>query len=443
MTTPVGIDFGTSNSGVAYYQNGRVHLLPIDGKNIVPEVVKTILYITAEHRMHIGQDAVEMYYKQNINRMRRFEKRWVGEVEYHGSDSMYYVTDVYSMVDILQPGRLLQFLKTALRTKGFEGTLVFDRYYPVGELVSIYIRLLKERSEALLGTQIDSVTLGRPVHFSQDPALDQKAEDTLAEAAREAGFRKVHFELEPIAAALNYGQQLTSPQNVVIFDFGGGTLDITVMRLGDTRQEVFANGGIDVAGSDFDRAIIRKQMLKHFGKGRVDHLHEISELVNAVPDWMALPELSTPKARVRLETAIQQGHAPARLKALLSLIFNDLAFSFYNAVESAKIALSSQGAAVIHLREKDLHVWELYTRSQFERDIHEYERQVEEVVLQTVGQSGLEPEQIDAVVTTGGSSNIPLFSNLLAGLFGQKKIHNSNAFSSVVAGLSMRAAEHR
>ena len=59
-----------------------------------------------------------------------------------------------------------------------------------------------------------------------------------------------------------------SPQNVLIFDFGGGTLDLTIMRLGDPKhRKVYASGGISIAGSDFDRAIIQKRMLAHFGKG--------------------------------------------------------------------------------------------------------------------------------------------------------------------------------
>ena len=83
MGLKVGIDFGTSNSGVAIYQDGEVHVLPIDSKNIVPEVVKTILYITRDYKHFIGQEAVENYYKHNINRQRRFVKKWSGEIDYH------------------------------------------------------------------------------------------------------------------------------------------------------------------------------------------------------------------------------------------------------------------------------------------------------------------------------------------------------------------------
>ena len=435
----VGIDFGTSNSGVAVYDGGRVRLLPVDPKNALPEVIKTVLYITRDYHCYVGQEAVETYYRDNVNRQRRYVKQWAGEIDVYGAD-MHYVRDIYVYVDELQPGRLLQYLKTALRRDGYSGTQIFERFFSVGDLAKIYLAMLKRRAESVLGEPITAVTLGRPVKFSESPELDHKAQETLRQAALEAGFKHVDFELEPIAAALDYEQTITKPQNAVIFDFGGGTLDIAVMRLGDPRQrEVYASGGVDIAGSDFDRAIIEKRMLPHFGEGQVKHQPEIAEMVHAVPDWMALPELGTPVNRNILEKAIQAGIAPVRLKALEGLIYNDLAFTFYNRVEAAKIALSDAGATVIHMEDKDIALWELYTRHQFESDIQHYLSAVEKVLLDTLARSGLEPGQIDAVVKTGGSSSIPLFTAMLARLFGAEKVKASNAFSSVAAGLAIRA----
>jgi hypothetical chaperone protein len=442
MGLHVGIDFGTSNSGVGIYQNDQVHVLPLDTKNIVPEVVKTILYITSDHRHFIGQEAVELYYKQNINRQRRFVKKWVGEIDYHGAE-MHYVRDVYVYVDELQPGRLMQFIKTALRSEKYVGTQVFDRFYNLSDIIAIYLQALKQRAESMLQEEISGVTLGRPVKFSQTPELDQKAQTTLYQAALEAGFKQVDFELEPVAAALYYELSLSNPQNVLIFDFGGGTLDLTIMRLGDSHQRmVYASGGISIAGSDFDRAIIQKRMLPHFGKGLVQNDPEILNLIHTIPDWAALPELSTPRARAELERALLAGQAPVRLKALESLIFNDLAFSFYNMVEATKISLSSGGVAVARMKEKDLDIWELYTRAQFEKDIQEHREQIQQVLMDTVSASGMEPGQIDAVVKTGGSSNIPVFSEMLGRTFGSEKIKSSDVFNSVTAGLAIKAHQN-
>jgi hypothetical chaperone protein len=443
MSAKVGIDFGTSNSGVAVYDGQQVHLLPVDPKNVLPEVIKTVLYITRDYRASIGQEAVEHYYRDNVNRQRRFVKQWAGEIDVYGSD-MHYVRDVFVYVDELKPGRLLQYLKTALRKEGYTGTQIFERYYTVGDLAKTYLSLLKQRAEAVLGESIRAATLGRPVKFSESREQDYKAQEILQQAAYEAGFEEVDFALEPIAAALDYEQSVSKPQNVIIFDFGGGTLDLAVMRLGDPhKREVFASGGVDIAGSDFDRTIIEKRMLSHFGLGQVGHHPEILEMIQAIPDWMALPELGTPINRNILEKAIQAGIAPVQIKALEGLIYNDLAFTFYNRVEAGKISLSNAGATIITLEDKDIALWDLYTRHQFEMDIRHYLIDVEQVLLETVARSGLEPGSIDAVVKTGGSSSIPLFTEMLARIFGREKVKESNAFTSVVAGLAIRAAQSK
>jgi hypothetical chaperone protein len=448
MGVRIGLDFGTSNSGVAVYDGWAVKMLPLDPHNILPEVIKTILYITREGERFIGQEAVEIYYRQNINRPRRFVKKWVGEIEYRGAE-MFYMRDIYVYVDELQPGRLMQYLKTALRKMGkpgdpgfgYDGTQIFDQYYRVVDLVQAYLAALKARAETVLGEKITGVTLGRPVVFNRDPQLDHQAEETLRQAARLAGFEEVDFELEPIAAALYYEQSLSQPQNALIFDFGGGTLDISILRLGDPGgRKVFASGGIDIAGSDFDRIMIQNRMLEHFGLEAVRNQPDLLALVQTVPDWSALPDLSTPLNWHNLERAIQAGIAPVRLKALQALVFNDLAFSFYNKIESAKIALSSQGVTVIELKEENIDLWELYSRSQFEKDIAEPRQRIEQILLETMAASGLEPEQIDAIVTTGGSSSIPIFRAMLGDIFGAEKVKSSNVFSSVTAGLALRAA---
>ena len=409
------------------------------------KLVKTILYVTREYQHFIGQEAVELYYQHNINRIRRYEKRWAGAIRVVASE-VDYMHDVFVDVDVLKPGRLLQYLKTILR-KGagytdIGGTQMFDRYYTVTDLVQAYLWALKSRAETLLDDEISAVTLGRPVKFSEDPALDRQAEENLRQAALGAGFQQVAFELEPVAAALFYQRSLVEQQNVLVFDFGGGTLDIAIMNLGAPGvHQIYASGGIDIAGTDFDRAIIEKRLLPHFGGGQIQYLPDIQDLIDSVPDWMALPELSTPIIRNKLEKAIQAGIAPVQLKTLESLIFDDLAFSFYNQVETAKIALSEQGATTIQLQSENLDIWELYTRTQFEEDIQEYKQQIEAVLLDTLAVSGLKPDQIDAVVKTGGSSNIPTFTTMLSNIFGADKIKLSDAFSSVTAGLAIRASE--
>jgi hypothetical chaperone protein len=437
----VGIDFGTSNSGVAVYDGQRVNILPIDQSNIVPEVVKTILYITRNQKCYIGQEAIDLYYQHNINRPRHFVRKKVGELEYVGAE-MYYVQDVYVFVDELQPGRLLQFIKTGLRLDDYQGTQVFDVYYDLKTIIKVYLQELKRRTEAILGAEIEGVMLGRPVKFLESPEQDKQSEETLRQAALAAGFRQVDFEFEPVAAARYYEISLDKPENVLIFDFGGGTLDITVMRLGDPRQHsVFATGGIGIAGSDFDKAVIKKRMSKHFGQGTVDDNPEVNGLIDAIAEWQVLPALSTPRVQTMIQDAGKTSRVPTRLKALEALIYKNLAFSLYNKVEAAKMALSGQGVTVVRMEEEDISIWELLTRSQFEQAIQDQRRLIENCLLDTLADSGLEPEQIDAVIKTGGSSNIPCFTETLNHFFGPRRVKTSNVFGSVTAGLAIKAFE--
>jgi hypothetical chaperone protein len=446
MTVRVGLDFGTSNSGIGLFNGKEVRLLPVDPENGMPEVIKTILYVTREDQAFIGQEAIKLYYRDHVNRQRRYVKKWAGELEFTASE-MYYVRDIYVDVDELKPGRLLQYLKTALRKAdnqhGYSGTQIFDHYYTVKDLIKTYLRALKDRGEKILGDRITGVTLGRPVKFSESAQADQGVQETLRQAALDAGFEDVDFVLEPVAAARYYEKSLTKPQTGLIFDFGGGTLDVAILKLGGKQSsEVIASAGIDIAGSDFDRTIIEQRLLPFFGSEVIGHRPEIQELILAVPDWSALPELSTPINRQHLLEAIQNRVGPVQLKRLMSLIFNDLAFSFYNQVESAKIALSSQGATTITMHERDLDLWEIYTRRQFESDILEQKEKIKAVVLKTLADSGLSPQQLDVVVRTGGSSNIPLFHGMLEQIFGPQKVIQSSAFSSVTAGLAISAFEN-
>ena len=162
----LGIDFGTSNSCAGLYDGQNVKLLPIDKHNKDPEVVKTILYITREQKYFIGQEAVEMYYKQNIGRPRHFVKVWSGEIEFYGGE-MYYVRGIYAYEDEFLPGRLLQYLKTALRSPWYEGTRVFDTKYSIEELAAVFLKAMKKKTEAFTNTEISQVVLGRPIQLEK------------------------------------------------------------------------------------------------------------------------------------------------------------------------------------------------------------------------------------------------------------------------------------
>jgi hypothetical chaperone protein len=264
----VGIDFGTTNSGIAIYDGATIHLFKTD--ETLPDLLPSVLYITKQFAEHVGTEAREIYLRQNANRPSRFEKIWVGELEMwvstHTSPKKVRM-DVYAWNDVLAPGRLLKSVKTALRSKDYEGTRIFSLDYSLERLISVILRHLKQKAEASLGQPITSAVLGRPVIFSEDKEVDERAQAIILAAARLAGLTEVQFLAEPIAAAYAFHKKMSRRQTTLIFDFGGGTLDLTVALLGGPEEPVIlATEGVLVGGDDFDRRLFA-HLLPHFGLG--------------------------------------------------------------------------------------------------------------------------------------------------------------------------------
>jgi hypothetical chaperone protein len=273
-------------------------------------------------------------------------------------------------------------------------------------------------------------------------ADNQRAEGRLRRAAEMAGFRDVAFELEPVAAALHYELTAQKPQNLLVFDFGGGTLDITVMRIGHPGQrQVFATGGVGIAGDAFDQHIIERLLLDHFGRGSTWGKPSApfpSQYTDALVHWQTIPELNRPETLHFLQVAQITGSHPARVRALESLLVDNHAMRLIDEVEQAKVALSTACFALIRLTGQDIDVWQPLTRSQFEALIADAARCIEACVLDTLERSGLQAAEIDTVVRTGGSAQIPYFIGMMGRIFGPEKVILSDVFSGVTAGLAIR-----
>ncbi len=150
----------------------------------------------------------------------------------------------------------------------------------------------------------------------------------------------------------------------------------------------------------------------------------------------------TPPAATQLhflELAQITGSHPSRIRALESLLVNNYAIRLVDEVERAKIALSTAHFALVRLAGDDLDVWQPITRSQFEALIADAMNRIEVCLLDTVARSGLGPDEIDVVVRTGGSAQIPCFIEMMERIFGAEKIVLSDIFNSVTSGLAIRA----
>jgi hypothetical chaperone protein len=439
----IGMDFGTTNSGIATFDGNLVHILPLDPV-AKSDTMRSVLYITRDYELHVGQKAIDLYNSQNINRERRMVQKKVGRVEMLFAEIGVVATDVHVWIDELEPGRLLRSLKTGLALN-YTGTRIFEREYSLEEMIALYLRVSRERASVLLGEEITEVTLGRPVHFvgAENDADDQRAESRLRKAAQLAGFTHIDFEFEPVAAALHYAQSVTQPQNILVYDFGGGTLDLTVMHLEPKQApEILSIGGLGIAGDRFDQRVVEYALTPHFGRDVTwgDKQLPISRtLIDQVTEWEGLSALATTEMRTYLHKLQADCSFPARLYALESLIFNFYGFALFESVEHAKRNLSDEPFTEIRFTGEDIDIWQLITRNQFEFYTAQEWKQIRRLILDVVGRSGLHIDQIDAVVRTGGSSSIPISLRLLSEIFGAEKLVTEDLFTGVTAGLGIKA----
>ena len=201
----VGMDFGTTNSGMSVYDGRNLQLIPLDSANANPHIARTALYITNRRRIYTGREAIEKYYEQNINRQVKYQRVWVGEITLSFAELPEFVRDVSVEKDVLAPGRLFLSFKTGLKSPNYLGTTVGSEFYFLEDIVSLYLYSARQQAEAYLQTDLSQIVLGRPVHFSTDPEEDKLAEQRLVHAAFQAGYQEVYLQYEPIAAATFFG----------------------------------------------------------------------------------------------------------------------------------------------------------------------------------------------------------------------------------------------
>ncbi len=437
----LGIDFGTTNSAVARYDGTTLSRWVLDSENDNPYVLPSLLYINRQQESRVGLAAAAEYLRSETGRPVKWEKRRVGEIDVVAA-GLSYVQTVHIMVDAAAQGRLLQYVKTALRDPKYQGTQVFDRFYTVDELIAIILGSLKQKAEGALGETVTEVVLGRPVRFSDDPTVGERALEILYKAARLAGFKEIRFEMEPIGAAFDYHRSVRERQRAFIFDFGGGTLDLTVAELGGSLPpRILATHGVLVGGDDLDRRLMQS-LLPYFGGATTAGKPALpGYLLDALDNWQTMPILARSDMLKQLDEYRAQGVSAREIAALKSLVINNLGFKLFRAIEQVKKTLSDKHIASLDFQEQDISIHERFTRRQFEGLIHNEIERVQAGISQTLAQAGIVPSQVDAVLRTGGTSAVPVFRQLLEQTFGEAKVADLDLLTTVVGGLAVVAHE--
>jgi hypothetical chaperone protein len=441
MADRFGIDFGTTNSAIAFFDGQELHRPLVDPGSKNPLVLPSLLYIDRQQHATAGLAAAREYLHHETGRRATWERRRVGEIDVITS-SFSYVQTVHALVDTGAHGRLLQYIKTALRDSGYDGTQVFDRFYTVDELIALILRPLKASAEEQLNRECRDVIIGRPVKFSPNPAVSDRAQEILYKAARLAGFESIGFEMEPIGAMYFYHR--TSPQRelALIFDFGGGTLDLTLAEVGGpTPPNIIATLGVLVGGDDLDKRVMQ-HLLKYFGGlPRPGHRALPPDVLDLLENWQTMPLLSRP----HFMKVLNEYHAdnPTAIDALITLVTRNLGFQLFHEIEQSKIRLSDALVTPLTFEQSGIHIRETITRYKFEELIVPEIEAVDSGVRQILHDAAIRPEQVDVVLRTGGTSAVPAFTDLLSEFFDRRKLRSLELLTSVVGGLAIAAHEER
>ncbi len=399
----VGIDFGTTNSAVAIAdERGGVALAPLAGA----PYWRTVLYFEPGGGLTAGARAIARY------------------VETEGE------------------GRLVQSIKSHLASASFTRTTIFGKRWALEDIVAAYLRHVRSAVGIELGNRC---VIGRPVRYwgAETADDDARAVTRMRSALASAGFDEVVFEYEPVGAAARYAARLDREQLIVVADFGGGTTDFSVLRVGPGATIVLATGGVGISGDAFDARVIDAVVAPALGRGTRYRDEMGGEapvpawLYGHLRRWHLLSFLKEDSTQRLLARVLRGAIEPEPLEKLIQIVDDDLGLALHRAVEGAKLALSVGDAARVSDRVIgiDLPV----TRTAFDRWIAPDLDAIDTVLDDVLARAGIAATAIDHVFATGGSSLVPAVRARLADRFGAERIEGGDELTSVAWGLAARA----
>jgi len=411
--TFLAIDFGTSNSLVGAFHNGkRVEALGLDPLAADPTLMRTLLYFPHADQCYYGAEAIEQYIEQDME------------------------------------GRLFRSFKSHLPNKAYLGTMLDNRILTLENLVGIFLLELKKRAEKVLGTTIENAVIGRPARYSMDPVADGFALHRMQKAAQFAGFKNVQFVPEPLAAAFDYRRQLTQEKVVLIGDFGGGTSDFTLIRLSSEkfqREDVLAIDGCPLAGDALDSVFMSHRLNEYFG-AKSRYRLPMSENVLTMPLGVTqrlnhpahivhLKEKDTYEFIREVKKCSLTEKDKVAVERLFVLIEDQQIFPFFETIEKTKRELSSQATSNFKFNYPTLEVYEGFTQAQFVEWSQETRGKIFEGLDRCLSSAGVTEAQVDLVCLTGGTAKVGFIQQEFEKRFGKERLQTQSHFHSVLSGL--------
>ena len=370
----IGIDLGTTYSCVGIYKNGRVEVIPNEfGNRITPSVVA----FTDEERL-IGEAAKNQAANnptRTVYDVKRLIGRKYGDKEVQ-QDKKFMP---YDIVD--KQGK--PYIRTSINEN--------DKVFSPEEISAMILSRMKEVAENYLGTEVKNAVITVPAYFTDAQRLATK------DAGAIAGLNVVRIINEPTAAAVAYGLDKKNEENILVFDLGGGTFDVSVLSIDSGVFEVLATSGdTHLGGEDFDQRVLDyyiKLVQKKYNK-----------------------DISTDKSAIQ------------KLK---------------REVEKAKRALSNVHEARIEIDDlvSGVEFSEVLTRAKFEEINADLFKKTLIPVQEALQAAGLKKDQIDEIVLVGGSTRIPKVQKLIKDFFNGKELNRGiNPDEAVAYGAAVQGA---
>ena len=407
-----GLDFGTSNSTLAYCVGGLPRLATLEkDKTTVPSAV--FFGHELGDRFLIGRAAVEAYVDGATGRLMRSLKSILGNV-------------------------LLA-----------ERTPIFRQKISFADIIAKYISELKARAETQTQSALTHVVMGRPVQFvDNDDAANTLAEKNLYEIAKSVGFKEVSFQFEPVAAALEFERQLSTEKLALIADIGGGTSDFSIVRLGGNRLnkerkgDVLANSGVRVGGTDFDRQLSISNVMPSFGYRSLQKKGDLELPAGPFLDlstWSSIHHLYEPKFMTLLKAMRFDSKKPELLERFIHIVYERRCHSLLMDVEQAKMELSTAETTQADLSWVERNLLLEISRVGFEQSSQALFDKLQNSIKKCLSDAGLAADKIEVIFFTGGTSMIPSVRNQITQNFPNAEIVNGDQFGAVGMGLGVEA----
>jgi molecular chaperone DnaK len=371
MSKIIGIDLGTTNSVVAVMEGGEPVVIPnAEGNRTTPSVVA----FTEKGERLVGQVAKRQAItnpENTVFSIKRFMGRRYSEVSEEMKMVPYEVVEEGNDVRVVARGK----------------------QYSPPEISAMILQKLKQAAEDHVGAKIDRAVITVPAYFNDSQRQATK------DAGKIAGLQVERIINEPTAAALAYGLDKQSDEKIAVYDFGGGTFDISILEVGDGVVEVKAtNGDTHLGGDNLDQRVI-DWIVDEFRK---------DQGVDLSKDRMALQRLKEAAEKAKIE--------------LSSVSESEINLPFITADESGPKHLSLK-----------------LTRSKFEQLVDDLLQRTIEPCKQALKDANMKPGEVDEVVLVGGSTRIPKVQQLVSELFGKEPHKGVNPDEVVSVGAAIQA----